>query len=426
MRRTAVAVGAAILVCSACTDADEPVAVRVGPAEYLESELTGLDREARRHLARITAFGLATAEGRLDELGRPFVWQERQSLLLQRLAMERSAALAGLDESELRAAYLEDPVEELTVRHLVVLSERWRSAAERAEAERTAQAALERIRAGEPFAEVAAQVSEEPGAAERGGLLESGRRDSWVPEFWSAANALREGEVSPVVETRYGYHVIRLEDRDTVPFDEVRDEVLPRLADFAGSMEQAHAWADEQAARMRLDTAAIESFRSADDTRGDATLARWPGGSYTAADLRRYLRTLEPATFERARGLSSGAFLEFVRSAARNALLADRAEELDIALSRAELRATEENWRQRAMSLAERLGFREGMTTEQVEQTALEALGATGQATHIARAEVLALGPALSALYPTGFDDAAPDAAPSSSSSSTPNSATSS
>jgi parvulin-like peptidyl-prolyl isomerase len=70
------------------------------------------------------------------------------------------------------------------VRHLVVLSERWRPAAHRDSARAVATEALERARAGEAFEALAAEYSDEPGAAERGGLLEPGREGSWVPEFW--------------------------------------------------------------------------------------------------------------------------------------------------------------------------------------------------------------------------------------------------
>jgi hypothetical protein len=76
---------------------------------------------------------------------------------------------------------------------------------------------------------VAGEVSEEPGAEARGGLLEPGREGSWVQEFWMAANSLEEGEVSEVIETQFGFHVLMLEERRAVPFTEVRTRAVSRL-----------------------------------------------------------------------------------------------------------------------------------------------------------------------------------------------------
>lgn len=404
--RAAAAGLAALALCSACEEERE-APLRVGPVAYDERELTGLDRSARHELGVLTGFGLAVAQGRLEALGRPMVERARQSLLLQRLAIEQAARSSGMDEAQLRAAYLQDPEERLTVRHLVVLSERWRPDEHRSAARRRAQQALERIRAGEPFADVVADVSEEPGAARRGGLLEAGRRDAWVPEFWAAADALVEGEVSPVVETTYGFHVLRLEQRDTVPFDEVRDEVLPRLIDLTGTMARASGWADRQAAQLRIDEAAVERFRQArpdvtgaEEPYADAALARWEDGEFRAARFRDYLLTLEPDELERLNEASLPSYVEVVRSAARNALLADEARRMGIELTRAERQATSRNWLLRVRGIAERLGFREGMSHEQVRASALEALGATAQSSLMARGEVMGLAPAVEALYP--------------------------
>ncbi|HEX9710833.1 MAG TPA: peptidyl-prolyl cis-trans isomerase, partial [Candidatus Thermoplasmatota archaeon] len=73
-------------------------------------------------------------------------------------------------------------------------------------------------------------LAEEPGGEARAGLLPPGREGAWVPEFWAAALALEPGELSPVAETQYGYHVLRLEGRTIVPFPEARSVVARRVA----------------------------------------------------------------------------------------------------------------------------------------------------------------------------------------------------
>lgn len=68
--------------------------------------------------------------------------------------------------------------------------------------------ARSKLEAGASFAEVVATYSEEPGAATREGSLGSIERTSVVPAFADAAFELHAGEVSHVVETDFGFHVI--------------------------------------------------------------------------------------------------------------------------------------------------------------------------------------------------------------------------
>ena len=292
--------------------ADEPPALAIGDVTFAETELLGLSDARRAQLAELTAFGLATARDELPLRLAPMLEQARDAALLRQFVAERVLAEAGVDDDQLRAHYLTNPVLELTVRHVLFFSERWRPTPHRELAREKAEAAIVRLEAGERFGDVAAELSEEPGAEGREGLLRPGREGSWVSEFWNAALALEPGEISPVTETQYGFHVLRLEDRQVVPFEEARPEVVARVFALMGSIEDG------------AEGVSIE------DARASATVV-------PEADLEAITRDFEDRTlrWSMALGFSPGLTNAEVKEAARAAL---GATEQLATIARAELR----------------------------------------------------------------------------------------
>jgi len=74
--------------------------------------------------------------------------------------------------------------------------------------EQEAKAVLERLKKGEKFASIAKEVSLCP-SGKRGGDLGTFGRGKMVKEFETAAFALKKGEISPIVKTKFGYHIIK-------------------------------------------------------------------------------------------------------------------------------------------------------------------------------------------------------------------------
>ena len=98
-----------------------------------------------------------------------------------------------------------------------------------AEALAKAQSLRQRIQGGEDFAKLATQESDDTGSGANGGDLGTFRHGQMVPTFEQAAFAMKPGEVSEPVKTQFGYHVIRLESKDTKSFEEVRPDLERQL-----------------------------------------------------------------------------------------------------------------------------------------------------------------------------------------------------
>ncbi|OQX65542.1 MAG: hypothetical protein B5M55_03715 [Desulfococcus sp. 4484_242] len=104
-----------------------------------------------------------------------------------------------------------------------------------------AEAVLEKVKKGEDFAKLAKEYSSCP-SKERGGDLGYFEKGQMAPAFEEAAFSLKKGEVSELVRTPFGYHIIQVEDikeAGTQPLEEVRNDILESLTMSAAS-ELAH------------------------------------------------------------------------------------------------------------------------------------------------------------------------------------------
>ena len=92
---------------------------------------------------------------------------------------------------------------------------------------------VKKLASGAEFAALAKEVSADPGSAAKGGDLGFFAKGRMLPEFETAAFALKKkGDVSGVIETKFGFHVLQLEEKRPAgirPFDEVRDELIKEV-----------------------------------------------------------------------------------------------------------------------------------------------------------------------------------------------------
>lgn len=119
--------------------------------------------------------------------------------------------------------------EQVRVRHILIRADKNTDKATRDKAKRTAEDVRKKLIAGEDFEDLAKKYSEDPGSKERGGDIGFIAKGDTVPEFEKAAFALKEGEISQVVETVYGYHIIKLIEKKkkrTPSFEELKQDFL--------------------------------------------------------------------------------------------------------------------------------------------------------------------------------------------------------
>lgn len=128
---------------------------------------------------------------------------------------------------ENRSRYTE--AEERRASHILIQAGSSMSSDQRAKAKARAQALLEQVRrAPATFADVARASSEDTGSAAQGGDLQFFGRGAMVKPFEDAAFSMKAGEISSLIETDFGYHIIKLDAArggQTKPFESVRTEI---------------------------------------------------------------------------------------------------------------------------------------------------------------------------------------------------------
>lgn len=150
-----------------------------------------------------------------------------------------------------------DVPEQVRARHILI-------SAKSCEPQARAKEVLAKARLpGADFAALAVAYSDDPGSAAKGGDLGFFPRGRMAKAFEDAAFALKQpGDVSEVVETEFGLHVIRLEERKPAtrqPFEEVRDSIVKGLAE-SESRSRRQGALDRITGSVQFNVEAIEAF----------------------------------------------------------------------------------------------------------------------------------------------------------------------
>ncbi|MDH3599230.1 MAG: peptidylprolyl isomerase [Candidatus Tectomicrobia bacterium] len=163
--------------------------------------------------------------------------QIRESLLVSKVVNAEVRSRLIILETELQEAYEQRQSEyrvagELTVSHILFLVPEGATPKQEESAKAKAADVLQQLRSGGEFVALARQYSEGP-SAERDGFLGPFRTGQLLPELEAAVASLQPGEISDLVRTRVGWHIVRLEANKAGghrPFEEVREELRSELS----------------------------------------------------------------------------------------------------------------------------------------------------------------------------------------------------
>lgn len=159
----------------------------------------------------------------------------RRRMTVQNLVVGHYGDKVTVSEKDVDDFYAGNPdnfktEETIRARHILFTVSPDAGEEEKKEAKKKAEEVLEKARGGEDFAELAKIHSQGP-SGPKGGDLGVFGRGKMVPPFEEAVFALKPGEVSDLVETRFGYHIIKLEERNDAS-SITRDEAADQIREF--------------------------------------------------------------------------------------------------------------------------------------------------------------------------------------------------
>lgn len=257
--RTTITAASIFLILAANLAAEEinPIVGRVGDHVLRESDIDRIlanqpaiqksvqnDPQQRAALVReILTKKIIVAKARKDGFDRKPDVKEQLSyvvdnFLAQEYLIKVVAAGVTVPEGEIKKAY-DDNIkqfllpEQIRVRHILIAADNSATPDERLNARTRAEAALQRVRSGEDFTKIASEISDDSLSSTKGGelpVITAGKTNA--VEFEKAAFALKNGETSGIVESPFGFHIIRMiehQEQRTARYEDVRELILEQL-----------------------------------------------------------------------------------------------------------------------------------------------------------------------------------------------------
>lgn len=208
------------------------------------------------------------------------------------------------------------------------------------------------------FAQMAARYTTEPGGGERGGMLGVYPRQMMVPQFSDAVAALQPGEISPVFETQFGFHIAQ-----RLPYALAREQFAQQYGRTSLQRAESTYIADlstrskleiAKDAPAKVKEAAADFDANRDD---DDALATYQGGKLTVGEMVQAVQAVQgPAAAPQIIAAPDSILRGFVEEIARRELLVREAERLGFDIPAEDRNRLITDWRQLVTSLWEQLG----------------------------------------------------------------------
>jgi peptidyl-prolyl cis-trans isomerase C len=217
---------------------DQLVAYHVLAHEAHDRKLDASDAEVTARLTQIKggfpdekAFqdALASQNMTLERLQQ----QTRMGMQINKIIETEVASKIAVQDAEVDAFYAQnrpqfEQGESVHASHILIMAPQGADAAKKQEAKAKAQQVLKDLKGGADFAKLAKEQSQDPGSAQNGGDLGFFPKGQTDPAFETAAFQLKPGALSDVVETQFGFHVIKLHEHRaarTAPLTEVSGQI---------------------------------------------------------------------------------------------------------------------------------------------------------------------------------------------------------
>jgi len=163
--------------------------------------------------------------------------QIKVGLTIQNFIDNKFTQKTTISDEEVKKYYDENPSsfqepEQVRASHIMVMVDSSADQAKKDEAKKKIDQVLQRVKAGADFATLAKEVSEDTYTKDNGGDLDYFYKGQMVQAFEDAAFSLKPGEISNVVETEYGFHIIKVTDKKaakTITLDESKEDIRTGL-----------------------------------------------------------------------------------------------------------------------------------------------------------------------------------------------------
>ncbi len=312
-------------------------------------------------VARDTSLSPIDLEGMVrQQLDQETIFQLRDSVLRVDTVIS--------DEDLLAAYEQEAPDTQLRASHILLGFPQQASQDQRDSVRAEVEDLRRRALAGESFASLAREFSQDPGSATLGGSLGTFSRGDMVKPFEDAAFALDPGEISDVVESPYGLHLIRLEGKEAPGFEQVKEQFrvglirqrfLQAESVYVSGVEARGDPTIEKGARDVVRELAKDPATRLSARAGRRPLVSFTGGAVTVADYLDIVQTQQPEFRASVETATEEQIDGFLMGLAQRALLVREAHSAGLAPSQARVDSLVAEARTQLLALAGDIGLRD-------------------------------------------------------------------